>query len=341
MAKPPAPPPGPATVRTISRLAGVAASTVSRALKQDPRVAPETRRRIAELALQAGYTPNAFARTLSGGRSGLVGLIVGPLQNPFYAELLAEAVAQAAALDLRLLLVHAGAGPIEDRTSQALLQYQVDGCLIASAELSSRAAAVCAARGVPIVMVNRVARLHASAVACDNLGGGADLAAFLLAGRHKRFGLVLGTQGTSTSDDRERGFITALAGAGMQPVFSTAGNSTYEGGHAAAGRIAAMSRARRPDAVFAINDIMAMGLLDGLREAGLQVPQDISVVGFDDIPAAARACYGLTTVAQPMTMMLQRGLSLLTGRIASGNLPDETVILRGQLVVRGSARRPP
>jgi DNA-binding LacI/PurR family transcriptional regulator len=340
MAKPTDTPPGPATVRTISRLAGVAASTVSRALKNDPRVAPETQRRIAKLALQAGYTPNALARTLSGGHSGLVGVIVGPLQNPFYAELLAEAVTQAAARELRLLVVHAGPGPIEDRTSEALLQYQVDGCLIASAELSSRAASVCAARGVPIVMVNRVARLHASAVTCDNLGGGRDVAAFLLAGGHRRFGMVLGTPGASTSDDRERGFAAALAEAGLQPVFSTAGHSTYDGGHAAAGRIAALPAGQRPDAVFAINDIMAMGVIDGLREVGLAVPGDVSVVGFDNVAASARRCYDLTTLAQPTEMMLRRGLDLLTGRITDRGLPDETITLRGQLVVRGSARRP-
>ena len=340
----PLPPPeaepddGPATVRSLSRLAGVAASTVSRALKNDPRVAPETRERIARLAREAGYTPNALARTLSGGPSGLVGLVLGPMQNPFYAELLAEAVAQSAARGQRLLILHAGPGPIEDATAEALLQYRVDGCLIASAELSSRAAAVCAARGVPIVMVNRVARLHASAVTCDNRAGGRQIAEFLLAGGHRRFGIVLGTPGASTSDDRDAGYAEALAAQGASVALRIPGLSTYEGGHAAAARIAALPD--RPDAIFAVNDIMAMGLIDGLREYGLRVPDDISVVGFDNVSAAARPCYALTTLAQPSAIMLRRGLELLSDRIADPSLPDETVVLRGQMVVRNSARRP-
>jgi DNA-binding LacI/PurR family transcriptional regulator len=329
---------GRATVRTISRIAGVAASTVSRALNNDPRVALETRRRIADIAAAAGYTPNALARTLSGGQSGLLGLVVGPMGNPFYAELLAESVVQAAARDMRLLIVHAGAGPIEDRTSEALLQYQVDGCLIASAELSSRAAAVCAERSVPIVMVNRVARLHASAVSCDNAAGGRDVASFLLEGGHTRFAVVLGTKGVSTSTERERGFRERLAEAGLDLSLRLDGLSTYDGGFAAGGEIARMAPPERPDAVFAHNDLMAMGVIDGLRDRGLSVPDDVSVVGFDDVAPAAWRSYGITTVAQPTRRMVERGLDLLTARIADPTLPDETVLLRGELVIRGSTR---
>ena len=332
--------PGRATVRTLSRLAGVAVSTVSRALKNDPRIAPETRRRIADLALKAGYTPNALARTLSGGRSGLIGFVNGPMQNPFYAELLAEAVTQAAERGWRLLILHAGTGPIEDRTSEALVQYQVDGCLVASAALSSRAASICAERGVPIVMINRVARLHASAVSCDNRAGGEEVAAFLLAGGHRRFGLVLGTIGVSTTDERERAFTHRLAAAGHGLAARLHGHSTYDGGHAAGGSIAAMPASERPDAVFVLNDIMAMGFLDAVREAGLRVPEDLSVVGFDDVPGASRRCYGLTTVTQPIPAMVRRGLDLLAARIEDRHLPDETVTLRGRLVVRASARLP-
>ncbi|MBL6455588.1 LacI family DNA-binding transcriptional regulator [Belnapia sp. T6] len=339
-----APPPIPArrgaTVHSLSRLAGVSVSTVSRALKDDPRIAPATRRRIADLAREAGYMPNVLARSLSGGQSGLIGLVNGPMQNPFYAELLAEAVNQAAERGQRLLILHAGTGPIEDRTSEALLHYRVDGCLVASAELSSRAAAICAERGVPLVMVNRVARLHASAVSCDNEAGGRDVAKFLLAGGHRRPALVLGTVGVSTSDGRERAFIARLAEAGLRLALRLHGHSTYEGGHAAGTAIAALPAGERPDAVFVLNDIMAMGLLDAVREAGLRVPEDLSVVGFDDVPAAARRCYGLTTLAQPLGTMVRRGLDLLAARIADPALPDESVTLRGQLVVRHSARLP-
>ncbi|EFH13546.1 LacI family DNA-binding transcriptional regulator, partial [Teichococcus cervicalis] len=215
---PPAPPSWPAgrvTLQALAQRAGVAASTVSRALKDDPRISPEMRARIAALAAEAGYTPNILARTLVLGRSGLIGLVLGPVENPFYAELMQQAVAQAAARGHRLLLLHAGPGPIEDATTEALLQYRVDGCLITSAELSSRAAAICAANGVPLVMVNRVAREHGSAVSCDNRATGEALAGFLLRAGHRRPAIILGNPGSSTSAERAESFAAAIRRAGL------------------------------------------------------------------------------------------------------------------------------
>ncbi|MGG5890566.1 LacI family DNA-binding transcriptional regulator [Falsiroseomonas sp. HC035] len=328
------------TLLSLARAAGVSTSTISRALKGDARISPETRQRIAALAAEAGYMPDALARTLSGGRSGLIGLVLGDVANPFYPELLQDIVAQAARRGIRLLLLHVGHGPIEDATAEALVQYRVDGALITSAELSSRAAAICAGRGVPVVMVNRVPRLHASAVACDNAAGGQEVGHFLWRQGHRRFAVIRGRAGTSTSLDRERGFLDALAESGAAPPATFEGGSTYEGGYAAAALISALPSPGRPTAVFAINDAMAMGAIDGFRMAGLPVPGAISVVGFDDIQAAARPPYDLTTVAQPIAEMVDRGLGLLLARIARADLPDEVVMLRGRLVVRGSVQPP-
>lgn len=335
--KPPAT--GRATVLTLSRAAGVSPSTVSRALKADPRISVRTRQRIAALAAEVGYMPDPVARTLSGGRSGLIGLVLGDIANPFYPELLKQTADIGARLGLRLLLVHVGSGPIEDATAAALIQYHVDGALISSAELSSRAAAVCAARGVPVVMVNRVPNLRASAVSCDNLSGGKELAEFLLREGHSRFAVIRGTPGTSTSGDRERGFTEATAAAGAAIVAAYEGRSTYEGGFKAGEEIAALPKRRCPSAVFAINDIMATGAMDAFRLAGVSVPADISIVGFDDIEAASRPAYRLTTVSQPLDAMVERGLRMLLDRIAQPEVPDEVLMLRGTLRVRQSTRR--
>lgn len=326
-----------ATLTTLSGAAGVSPSTVSRALKGDPRISLDTRRRIVALAAEAGYMPDAVARTLSGGRSGLIGLVLGDVANPFYPELLQEIVRQAAQRRLRLLLLHVGHGPIEDSTAEALIEYRVDGALITSAELSSRAAAICAARGVPVVMMNRVPRLHASAVSCDNAEGGRQVAQFLLRGGHRRLAVIRGALGTSTSIDRERGFLEGLADAGATAGTVLEGGSTYEGGFAAAGAIAALPPAGRPTAVFAINDAMAMGAVDGFRLAGVDVPGGMAVVGFDNVAAAARPPYALTTVAQPIEAMVDRSLGLLLSRMAQPDLPEEVLLLRGKLVVRRSA----
>jgi DNA-binding LacI/PurR family transcriptional regulator len=326
------------TVVTLARRAGVAVSTVSRALKDDPRISVETRRRITELATQAGYMPSAMARTLSGGRSGLVGLVLGSNDNPFYAELMHEVVAQTAERGLRLLLLHAGGGPIEDRTAEALLHYKVDGCLITSAELSSRVAEICKDHKVPVIMVNRVPHLHSSAVACDNFGGGQVMAELLLTAGHRRFAIVRGNATTSTSLERERGFTDAVKAVGGEIILKVNGLSSYTGGYAAGQRFAALKGKQRPDAVFAVADIMAMGVIDGLSSAAISVPAQISVTGFDGIAAGGWTPYALTTIKQPIAAMVGRGLDLLVGRLDNDAVPDEVISLRGELVVRDSAR---
>lgn len=327
-----------ATIVTLSREAGVSASTVSRALKGDLRISKATRQRIASLAQEAGYMPNALARTLSSGRSGLLGLVLGPRSNPFYAMLLEEVVAQSAERGMRFLILHAGMGPIEDRTTEALLQYQLDGCLITSADMSSRAADICAANAVPVVMINRVPRHHASAVSCDNAEGGRRMAEHLLAGGHRRAAVIHTGGASSNGIDRERGFTERFAEGGGRVTCRFDGRSIYEGGHEAGIAIAAMPERTRPDCVFAVSDIIAMGAMDALRAAGLRIPQDIAIAGFDNIAEAARAAYGITSFTQPLAAMVGRGLDLLTARIADASVPDEAITLRGELIPRGSTR---
>lgn len=326
------------TVITIARQAGVASSTVSRALNGDTRISAATRARIAAIAVELGYKPDALARTLSGGRSGLVGLVLGPVENPFYVALLQEVVAQAAKRGIRLLVLHLGAGAVEDETMEAVLQYRVDGCLVTSAQLSSRIADMCGRHGVPVVMLNRTTRLHASSVSCDNLEGATEIAHFLLQEGHRRFALVGTDTASSTALEREQGFTRALASAGLEAVRFSGGTSSWTGGYVAGEGIAALPLAERPHAVFAVSDIMALGVIDALRQHGLRVPQDVSVVGFDDIAESARPTYALTTMSQPLTPMVRRGLDMLLARMEDPALPDEVTLLRGALVVRGSTQ---
>lgn len=327
-----------ATIASLARAAGVAGSTVSRALRGDQRISPAVREKIEALAQEAGYTPNALARTLVGGRSGLVGLVLGPVENPVYAEMMQAVVDGAAERGQRVLLLHVGPGPIEDSTASALLQYKMDGCLISSAELSSRAAAICAANGVPVVMINRVPRLHATAVACDSRAGAEALARHLLAEGHRRFAIVAGNPDSSSSEHRIEGFCRAVAAAGLPAPLLLPGGASHRAGFAAGGMIARMAAAERPHAVFGVADILAMGVIDALREAGLSVPGDVSVVGFDGASIAAEPPYRLTTVAQPLRTMVARGLELLDARIAAPGLADELVWLPGTLTPRSSTQ---
>ncbi|SEH26395.1 LacI family DNA-binding transcriptional regulator [Rhizobium sp. NFR12] len=328
-----------ATVVTLSALAGVAPSTVTRALKGDTRISQKMRDLIIGLAKEHGYMPNVLARTLSSGKSGLYGLVLGPAENPFYTELLHEATRQAEKLGFRLLIIHAGGGPIEDTTAQALIQYQVDGCIISSAILSSKAADICAQNNVPLVMVNRVALSHGCFVTCDNRAGGAEMAKLLMSRGCRRFGLIYTSSTSSTSREREEGFVAELEQAGLALSFRIDGHSNYDGGFEAGREIAAIPSAERPDAIFALSDIMAMGVLDALRLASIDVPGDILVAGFDGVAASARPIYDLTTIQQPLPLMIQRAFELLRARTVDPSLPDELIAMRGKLIVRGSTGR--
>ncbi|MCZ4352667.1 LacI family DNA-binding transcriptional regulator [Roseovarius aestuarii] len=325
------------TIVTLSQIAGVAPSTVTRALRGDTRISKKTRDKILALAQKHGYTPNILARTLSSGRNGLYGLVLGPSTNPFYAELMYEATALAEQLGFRILIIHAGTGSIEERTAQALLNYQVNGCIISSATMSSQAGKICDSNNVPLVMVNRVAYQSGCAVTCDNRGGGEELARHLVEKGRQSFGVIRTSNFSSTARDREEGFLTEIRNAGYDVTLRIDGKSTYEGGFAAAEQIAALPPRDRPEALFALSDIMAMGLMDGLRLKGINVPDDIAVVGFDGIPQSGRAIYDLTTLEQPLTLMLKRAFDMIEARVDDRTIPEEVITLRGRLIVRGTS----
>ncbi len=221
--------------------------------------------------------------------------------------------------------------------ADALLQYQVDGCLISSVDLPSHVGAVCTANGVPVVMVNRVAQADTCAVVCDNAFGSVQLGELLLRSGRRRTALVRTSAASSTARERDAGFTTFMQSAGYPPSLRLDGRSTYEGGFEAGRHIAALPAAERPDSVYAVSDIMAWGVLDALRLAGVRIGQDIAVVGFDGLPQSARPIYDLTTVEQPVVAMIGRGLDLLQARMRDKGLPDETISLRGRLIERGSS----
>jgi DNA-binding LacI/PurR family transcriptional regulator len=212
------------------------------------------------------------------------------------------------------------------------------GGVAASDAFSARAEDVCAAQGVPVVMINHAPRRHASAVACDEVEGGHVLAGRLRAGGHFRASVLCDGPASANGRRRARAFAEAFTAAGGCVAQRLDAHSSYEGGFVAGEALAALSPQLRPDGVFAVSDLIAMGAMDGLRAHGLRVPEDVSVVGFDGIPEGGRPTYALTSFRQPVAEMAARGLDLLAARIATPGLADETLLLQGQLLVRGSVR---
>lgn len=316
------PPSTAVTLVEVARLAGVSTSAVSRTFTPGASVAEKTRARVLEAARKLGYRPNAIARTLSTRKSRIIAVVVSYLQNQFYPtiiEKLSQSL-QAHGYHLLLFISNDAAATDDDIDSLLLdiLQYQVDGIVLASAMLSSSLAAHCHAASIPVVLFNRVSAVKdVSTVVSDNVEGGRLAARLLLRSGAQRIGFIAGLEDSSTSQERERGFVDELARHG-RPLFAR-GTGQYDFEAAAAVTRELFSRDEKPDALFVGNDHMAFAVLDALRnELGLAVPEDVQVVGFDNVPQAAWGGYQLTTIEQNADLMTQATVSILLERISSG-----------------------
>lgn len=330
---------GPATSDDVARLAKVSQSAVSRAFTPGASVSEATRQRVLAAAQALSYRPNALARAMISGRSRLVALLVAYLDNGFYPVVLERLSRTLQERGYHVLLFMTEAGD-QDQVVQQMLQYRVEGIVMASATLSSSLARECAEAGIPVVLFNRsVPASPASSVTSDNVEGGRLLSRFLARGGHRRIAYVAGQEESSTNRDREAGFHDGLAEHGLAPWARAVGHYTTAGAEAAAREL--FGRAERPDAVFVANDHMAFVVMDVLREQfRLQVPGDVSVVGYDDVPQAGWGAYRLTTVEQPAGPMIEATASMLIEQIEQRVVRPHAAVLPVRLVVRQSARLP-
>lgn len=327
------------TSTEVAKAAGVSQSVVSRAFTVGGKVSATTRARVLEVAAQLGYHPNAMARGLVTQRSNLVGMVVGDSANPFYPQVLTRFSERLQTLGKQVLLI---SGDAEHALSRAL-QYRVEALIVTTATLSSPVAEAFSGSGVPVVFFNRYAEMPGSwAVSCDNVLGGRAVADALLRAGGRRFAFIGGNPDTSTNQDRREGFVTRLREQGCDLELSVEKEYTYEWGyHAARVLPGALHRDeadtnRSVDAVFCANDIIALGVLGGLRESGLRVPEDVAVVGFDDIPAAGWPGNALTTVAQPVETMIGATLELLSRY--DPDAEGEVKLFPGPLIERVTTR---
>lgn len=305
-----------ATSFDVAALAGVSQSAVSRAFSPGSSITADKRARIVEAARKLNYVPNSIASSLTTKQTNIVAVFVGDMANPFYVQVL-QTFSQRLQEQGRQVLTFTVDHEMDiDALMMRVLQYQVDGVVITSTKLSTRMTGMSHDRGIPVVLFNRyIPGGDASCVRCDNVAGGRVVAdAFLSAGAGS-FAMITGDPHATTSQDRVRGFVERLMDHGVrrQAISQAVGFATYEGGATAAAALFA-DRAKRglPDALFCINDIMAMGAMDYLRiRLGVRIPDDLMVAGFDDIPDARRLAYRLTTVRQPIESMVDETLAML------------------------------
>jgi DNA-binding LacI/PurR family transcriptional regulator len=327
------------TAQDVARLAGVSQSAVSRAFTPGASVSAPMRDRVLKAAEALGYRPNLIARSLITRRSGMIGVAVGNLSNHIYPRMLEALSERLQAAGYRILLFTAPRDGSADPELEQVLRYQVDALVLAATMLSSRVADECRAAGVPVILFNRTSGTRGiCSVTGQNREGARAIAELLADASHVRPAFLAGSERASTSRDRERGFREGCAARGLPEPAVEIGDFSQEGARVAMRTL--LRRRPRPDAVFCASDSMAIVAMDVARhDFGLRVPQDLSIVGFDDAPPASWPAYALTTWAQPVDDMVDATATLLAEQLA-GSAPARHEVLPGRLVLRGSCRLP-
>jgi LacI family transcriptional regulator len=335
----------PVTIRDVARLAEVHPGTVSRALNKQTRalVNEETAARVLRAADELGYRPNPIARGLKTNRSYTVGVLIPDLTNPLFPPIVRGIEDRLGAAGYTPLIVNTDNDAERERSHiEAMLARQVDGFIAATARLDVTLLAEAAAGGTPLVLVNRsLEDGSAPAVTVDDRRGIALAVEHVSALGHRLIGNVAGPQNVSTGHRRHLGFAEAMQAAGLRVDpghVSFADAFTEPEGARACAEI--LEHEPRVTAIVAANDRLAMGCYDTLAAAGLRCPQDISIVGFNDMPFIDRLRPPLTSVRVPQREIGTTAADLLLAQLSDGDAPAQEMLLEPELIVRGSTAPP-
>lgn len=330
----------PVTLQGIARQLGLHVSTVSRVLngpadEQGRAASGETARRIRELAAELGYRPNPYATSLRTRRSNLIGVLVPRLSEIVLATIYEGIEEEATAHGLSTFVTNTLDDPAVQHERIAMVaERRVDGMIIGDAHLDGAALADPVLARIPFVLVNRRAGASLPAVTCDDRLGGQLVAEHFLGLGHRRVAVIAGESFASTGADRADGFAARYRAAGLPVPADRIRNCRFDaaGGHQAA--LALLDRPDPPTAIFAVNDLTALGVVGAARDLGLRLGTDLSLAGFNDTPLAAELPVPLTTVRSPMAELGRIAVRRLVRRMAGHHVASRR--LRPELVVRAS-----
>ena len=329
-----------ATIKDVARLAGVSTTTVSHVINETRYVSDELRASVLAAMEELNYRPNVLARGLRRGETKTIGLVVPDNSNLFFAEV-ARIVEDIGFENGYSVILCNSDDNLEKEAAyvNVLIAKQVDGVIFIAAGSKYEHLHELAMAGIPVVVADRdIPQTLADVVLVDNERGGYDATRYLLSLGHRRIACIAGPSDLTPSADRVHGYRRALGefGIPIEEKWIVPGDFRYQGGEAAIAELLRLDEP--PSAVFACNDVMAIGALRAVRSAGLQVPGDVSIVGFDDIPLASAVSPALTTVAQPIVELATLAAQLLMSRTQSDQQdgPKQRIVLDTELIVRGS-----
>jgi LacI family transcriptional regulator len=328
------------TIRDVAKRAGVSPMTVSRVINGGAQVSPGARARVEEAIAELGYVPSRLARGLSAQRTGTIAVVVPDVANPFFTLVVrgAEDVARRAGYGVILCDTRSDLGA-ERELIEEMIAHRVEGIVIAPVSDRSRDHLRRLAKfGVPFVLVDRtVPGIEADAVRGDSVDGARQLVEHLLSLGHRRIGLIVESDEVSTARERRRGYEQTLDAAGvpLDPALVAQATADPDGGFEGMRRLLALEE--RPTAVFTVNNLVALGAIEAVRDAGLEVPDDVALVCFDDIAYASRLYPFLTVMEQPAETFGTMSTQLLLERIdRRGPKRKHLVVLPAEFVVRRS-----
>ena len=328
-------------MQDVAERAGVSVSTVSHVINGTRYVSPELTERVRAAMAELRFQPNAVARSLRRKETLTLGMIVPDNANPFFAMLAHTVENVCYHQGYSLILTNSGGDPAREIANVGvLLSKQVDGLILAAVGLGSRDLEQ-ALRAAPVVLVDRnLPGAGVDTLLVDNLGGGRQATRYLIELGHRRIGCITGPSTTTPSADRVTGYRRALqeAGIAVDEDLITRGDFQFAGGYA--GVQALLALPKPPTAIFACNDLMAMGAIAAGAASGRQVPTDLSIVGFDDSALAAYTTPALTTIAQPIAEIGRLATEMIIRRSQMSDAPQQRRILGTQLIVRQSTSFP-
>jgi LacI family transcriptional regulator len=337
------------TIKDVARLSGVSPMTVSRVINQSQRVSPVTRSRVEQAISELGYVPSRLARGLSRQKTGTIALIVPDVANPFFTLIVRGAEDVARRAGYRVLLCDTRFDlTLEAEVIEDMIAHRVEGIVIAPVSDASRSQLKRLAKfGVPFVLIDRsIPGIECDAVLGDSTGGARILVEHLISLGHRRIAMILEDESVSTARDRLAGYAEALERAGIPPDPTLVVRATADPHGGLVGMEALLGRDDRPTAVFTVNNLVALGAIEAVRAAGLEVPDDVAFVCFDDIEYASLLypflrLYPfhpfLTVMLQPAETFGTLGTQLLFERIEGPRLERaRKVVLPGDFLVRES-----
>jgi LacI family transcriptional regulator len=327
------------TIREVAEAAKVSISTVSHVINETRYVTPETRARVEAAIKDLNYQHNRLASSLRNQKTQTIGVLLPNNANPFFAEILAGIETTFYSAGYNFIMGNANDDPDRELSYlRVLLSRQVDGVLLVSTGAYEAALDLLAQQNVPVVMIDRTTSADVDVIGTDNASGGELATEYLIGLGHQRIACVTGPSFLTPSSERVVGYKRAMADAGL-PVdknWIIPGDFHAESGYQATQELLRLDTSLT--AVFACNDLMALGVLCALHEAGLRVPQDISVVGYDDIVMASYSVPRLTTIAQPSQSLGQLAAERLVERLQNPDTASRQDVLPVYLVERSSCR---